>query len=45
MLTTDVKETKESMKNLMTKGDIEGFITKTVESILKGMEAKIKKNG
>ena len=42
-LTTDLKETKESMKNLMTKDDIEGFITKTVESVLIGMEAKIKK--
>lgn len=42
-LSADLKETKESMKNLMTKDDIETFITKTVDSVLKGMEAKIKK--
>lgn len=43
ILTTDLKETRESMKNLMTKDDIETFITKTVESVLKGMEENIKK--
>lgn len=42
-LTSDLKETKESIKNLMTKDDIETFITKTVESVLKGMEDKIKR--
>ena len=41
-LSTDLKETKESMKNLMTKDDIESFIKLTVNSVLEGMEAKIK---
>ena len=41
-LATDLKETKESMKNLMTKDDIESFIKLTVNSVLEGMEAKIK---
>ena len=42
-LTADLKETKESMKNLMTKADIEGFIKLTVNSVLEGLEEKIKK--
>lgn len=41
-LTKDLKETNESIKQLMTKDDIETFVTKTVEKVLKGMETKIK---
>ena len=40
-LTIDLKETKEGMKNLMTKDDIESFIKLTVNSVLEGMEVKI----
>ena len=43
ILTSDLKETKESIKQLMTKDDIETFISKTVESVLKSLETKIRK--
>ena len=42
VLTADLKETKESVKNLMTKDDIESFIHITINKVLEGMEAKIK---
>lgn len=42
-VTTELKETKESLKNLMTKSDIADFITKTVDSVLKGINDNIKK--
>ena len=41
-VTAELKETKESLKNLMTKSDISEFITKTVDSVLKGINDKIK---
>ena len=42
-VTTELKETKESLKNLMTKSDIADFITKTVDSQLKDINDNIKK--
>ena len=42
-VTAELKETKDSMKNLMTKSDIADFITKTVESVLKGIDDRMKK--
>ena len=42
VLTADLKETKESVKNLMTKDDIESFIHITINKVLEGMNAKIK---
>ena len=41
-VTAELKNTKESLKNLMTKSDISEFITKTVDSVLKGINDKIK---
>ena len=39
-VTAELKETKDSMKNLMTKSDIADFITKTEESVLKGIDTE-----
>lgn len=42
-LTSDLKATNESIKQLMTKDDIETLIVKTVEGVLKSLETKMKK--
>lgn len=42
-LTVELKETRNSIKNLMSKDDIESFITKTVQGIMREMEGKLTK--
>lgn len=43
ILTLDLKTTNENIKQLMTKDDIETFISKTVEKVLKSLEKNIEK--
>ena len=40
-LQEEMKETKDGIKNLMTKDDIQSFISKTVKSVIQEMETKL----
>ena len=42
-LSTDLKATNESIKQLMTKDDIESFIKQTVTEVLKSLETKMER--
>lgn len=42
-LSTEMKDTRDSIKNLMTKDDIQSFISQTVQSVMNQMEEKLTK--